>query len=59
MAILGNSGSRTEALVIASSTLCNILLEFSPSKERILESGAVDLLCGLTHKSDPSLRSGV
>ena len=56
MAILGNSGSRTEALVIASSTLCNLLLEFSPSKERILESGAVDLLCGLTHKSDPSLR---
>lgn len=56
MAILGNPGSRTEALVIASSTLCNLLLEFSPSKERILESGAVDLLCALTHKSDPSLR---
>ena len=40
----------------ASSTLCNLLLEFSPSKEPILDSGAIDLLCQLTHKYDPSLR---
>jgi len=32
------------------------LLEFSPSKEPILDSGAIDLLCQLTHKYDPSLR---
>lgn len=41
---------------VASSTLCNLLLEFSPSKEPILESGAVDLLCSLTKRDDPALR---
>ncbi|KFM80462.1 Armadillo repeat-containing protein 8, partial [Stegodyphus mimosarum] len=35
---------------MASSTLCNLLLEFSPSKEPILECGAVELLCGLTRR---------
>ncbi|XP_055953490.1 armadillo repeat-containing protein 8-like isoform X2 [Argiope bruennichi] len=45
-----------EVLTVASSTLCNLLLEFSPSKEPILECGAVDLLCSLTHREDPSLR---
>ena len=42
-------------LVVASSTLCNLLLEFSPSKEPILESGAIDLLCQLTHRYDAAL----
>ena len=56
MKILATQGAKVESLVIASSTLCNLLLEFSPSKERILDFGAVDLLCGLTNKSDPSLR---
>jgi len=45
-----------EPLIVASSTLCNLLLEFSPSKEPILDSGAIELLCHLTHKSEPSLR---
>ena len=43
-------------MILASSTLCNLLLEFSPSKEPIVDSGAIDLLCQLTHKYDPSLR---
>jgi len=56
MKILSSQNAKTESLVVASSTLCNLLLEFSPSKERILESGAVDMLCALTLKYDPSLR---
>jgi hypothetical protein len=45
-----------DILTVASSTLCNLLLEFSPSKEPILESGAIDLLCDLTRRPDPALR---
>ncbi|XP_007493992.1 armadillo repeat-containing protein 8 isoform X4 [Monodelphis domestica] len=45
-----------EILVVASSMLCNLLLEFSPSKEPILESGAIELLCGLTQSENPALR---
>ena len=41
-----------EVLRLASSTLCNLLLEFSPSKEPILESGVVDMLVGLTRRDD-------
>lgn len=49
-------GAHDDILVVASSTLCNLLLEFSPSKEPILESGAVDLLCSLTFRENPALR---
>ncbi|KAG8233021.1 hypothetical protein J437_LFUL013690 [Ladona fulva] len=49
-------GAGEDVLSVASSTLCNLLLEFSPSKEPILESGAVDLLCQLTKRKDPALR---
>ncbi|XP_075793481.1 armadillo repeat-containing protein 8 isoform X3 [Pelodiscus sinensis] len=45
-----------EVLVVASSTLCNLLLEFSPSKEPILESGAIELLCSLTQSENLALR---
>jgi len=45
-----------EVLRLASSTLCNLLLEFSPSKEPILESGVVDMLVGLTRRDDQALR---
>nr|XP_033800071.1 armadillo repeat-containing protein 8 isoform X5 [Geotrypetes seraphini] len=45
-----------EILVVASSTLCNLLLEFCPSKEPILESGAIELLCSLTQSENPALR---
>ncbi|KAK2141288.1 hypothetical protein LSH36_1127g00056 [Paralvinella palmiformis] len=45
-----------EVLAVASSTLCNLLLEFSPSKEPILGSGAVELLADLTKQEDSALR---
>uniref|UniRef100_A0A3Q1G5A7 Armadillo repeat-containing protein 8 n=1 Tax=Acanthochromis polyacanthus TaxID=80966 RepID=A0A3Q1G5A7_9TELE len=45
-----------EVLVMASSTLCNLLLEFSPSKEPILESGVIELLCSLTQSDSSALR---
>ena len=45
-----------DILAVASSTLCNLLLEFSPSKEPILESGAIELLCNLTRRDDAALR---
>ncbi|UYV73697.1 ARMC8, partial [Cordylochernes scorpioides] len=45
-----------DILGVASSTLCNLLLEFSPSKEPILERGAIELLCRLTRKEQLSLR---
>lgn len=48
--------NRQDILAVASSTLCNLLLEFSPSKEPILESGAVDVLCNLTRNEDQVLR---
>lgn len=45
-----------ELLTVASSTLCNLLLEFSPAKEPILEQGAIQLLCSLTNRPEPSLK---
>ncbi|KAM9802865.1 armadillo repeat-containing protein 8 isoform X2 [Syngnathus typhle] len=45
-----------EVLVMGSSTLCNLLLQFSPSKEPILESGIIELLCSLTQSETPALR---
>ncbi|XP_043266482.1 armadillo repeat-containing protein 8-like [Venturia canescens] len=52
----GRGEGEEDLLTVASSTLCNLLLEFSPSKEPILESGGVELLCSLTKRPDPSLR---
>lgn len=45
-----------ELLHVSSSTLCNLLLEFSPSKECILDCGAINILVGLTSRPDPGLR---
>lgn len=45
-----------ELLTVASSTLCNLLLEFSPAKEPILEQGAIQLLCSLTLRPESSLK---
>ena len=45
-----------ELMTVASSTLCNVLLEFSPAKEPMLELGAVQLLSELTHRTETSLR---
>ncbi|XP_071942757.1 armadillo repeat-containing protein 8-like [Antedon mediterranea] len=55
MELLSSPGN-ADVLVVASSTLCNLLLEFSPSKERIVEAGAVNLLCRLTEDLNPALR---
>ncbi|XP_033210548.1 armadillo repeat-containing protein 8-like isoform X1 [Belonocnema kinseyi] len=54
--ISGRGEGEEDLLTVASSTLCNLLLEFSPSKEPILESGGVELLCSLTKRPDPALR---
>lgn len=54
MKVLQNAPN--EILIVASSTLCNLLLEFSPSKEPILESGAIELLCSLTQSENLALR---
>lgn len=40
-----------ELMTVVSSTICNLLLEFSPAKESLLESGIIAILCELT-KSD-------
>ncbi|XP_045177690.1 armadillo repeat-containing protein 8-like isoform X1 [Mercenaria mercenaria] len=45
-----------ELLQVSTSTLCNLLLEFSPSKECILDCGAINILVGLTSRPDPGLR---
>ena len=45
-----------ELLTVVTSTICNLLLEFSPAKEPMLESGAVEMLCELTRHSVASLR---
>ncbi|KAK4877482.1 hypothetical protein RN001_009988 [Aquatica leii] len=45
-----------ELLSAASSTLCNLLLEFSPAKEPMLQQGAVQLLATLTTRTEPALR---
>jgi hypothetical protein len=46
----------TELLTAASSALCNLLLEFSPAKEPMLQQGVVKILVDLTGKAEPSLR---
>ncbi|XP_066148155.1 armadillo repeat-containing protein 8-like isoform X1 [Euwallacea fornicatus] len=45
-----------ELLLAASSTLCNLLLEFSPAKEPIIQQGAIQLLVNLTNSPHPALR---
>jgi hypothetical protein len=45
-----------ELLIVITSTICNLLLEFSPAKEPIIENGAIDILCNLTISESPALR---
>ncbi|KAG4070175.1 hypothetical protein HA402_003865 [Bradysia odoriphaga] len=45
-----------ELLTVVTSTICNLLLEFSPSKEPMVESGCCELLCELTKSPDAALR---
>ena len=54
--ILTNLSTPVDIMLLASSAMCNLLLEFSPSKELILENGAVNLLCELTRKKESDLR---
>jgi hypothetical protein len=54
--ILTNPETPVDIMLLASSAMCNLLLEFSPSKELILENGAVKLLCELTRKKESDLR---
>ncbi|XP_047026582.1 armadillo repeat-containing protein 8-like isoform X2 [Helicoverpa zea] len=44
----------TELLTVGSSTLCNLLLEFSPAKEPMLDQ--VEMLCNLTKRPEAALR---
>ncbi|XP_061163815.1 armadillo repeat-containing protein 8-like isoform X2 [Saccostrea echinata] len=43
-------------LPVTSSTLCNLLLEFSPGKEACLEVGAINILAKLTSRSEGDLK---
>lgn len=45
-----------ELMTVVSSTICNLLLEFSPAKENLLDSGAIDILCELTKSHNAALR---
>ena len=45
-----------DLMLVASSTLCNLLLDFSPSKEPIVGEGALPLLVNLTRHPRASLR---
>ncbi|XP_038223493.1 armadillo repeat-containing protein 8-like [Zerene cesonia] len=51
-----NDAPGTELLTVGSSTLCNLLLEFSPAKEPMLDQGAVEMLCSLTKRPEAALR---
>ncbi|CAH0546237.1 unnamed protein product [Brassicogethes aeneus] len=55
MTLVAGSPS-VELLTAASSALCNLLLEFSPAKEPMLQQGVVQLLATLTSRTDPALR---
>jgi hypothetical protein len=46
----------SELMIVVSSTICNLLLEFSPAKESILDSGAINILCELTKSQNQALR---
>ncbi|XP_074593051.1 armadillo repeat-containing protein 8 isoform X2 [Brevipalpus obovatus] len=45
-----------DVMIVVSSTLCNLLLEFSPSKEHFLDRAAVETLCSFTQRDEPALR---
>lgn len=55
MALLTGSPP-TELLSAASSALCNLLLEFSPAKEPMLQQGVVQILANLTTRPEAALR---
>ncbi|KAI7695713.1 Armadillo repeat-containing protein 8 [Sarcoptes scabiei] len=48
--------STYEIIMLASSVLCNLLLDFSPSKQHFLDHFSIELLCNLTKRDDVQLR---
>ncbi|KAH1004327.1 hypothetical protein HUJ04_004100 [Dendroctonus ponderosae] len=51
------AGDTTKEMILAaSSTLCNLLLEFSPVKEPLMQQGAIQVMSNLTTYSDPAVR---
>ncbi|XP_055324144.1 armadillo repeat-containing protein 8-like isoform X1 [Sitodiplosis mosellana] len=53
---LSSGSPSNELLTVVTSTICNLLLEFSPAKEPMVELGAIELLCQLTQNSELALR---
>lgn len=53
---LSSGNPSNELLTVVTSTICNLLLEFSPAKEPMVESGAIELLCQLTQNPELALR---
>ena len=54
--LLSTTDDNIDILSVVSSTLCNLLLEFSPSKSHFLDKGVVETLCALTKKKEEELR---
>ncbi|XP_037935877.1 armadillo repeat-containing protein 8-like [Teleopsis dalmanni] len=53
--IISNQTS-IEYLIATSSTICNLVLEFSPSKEPLVNSGIIEKFCQFTKHSEPEIR---
>lgn len=53
---LSSGSPSNELLTVVTSTICNLLLEFSPAKEPMVELGAIELLCQLTQNAELALR---
>jgi hypothetical protein len=45
-----------EIFAAATALMCNLLLQFSPCRETILEAGAIEILCAATKREDQSIR---
>ncbi|KAG8526321.1 uncharacterized protein KY384_000314 [Bacidia gigantensis] len=45
-----------ELKIAATAVICNLVLEFSPMREAVLDNGILGILCEHAHMNDPSLR---
>lgn len=45
-----------QVIITASATICNLVLDFAPMKQTIIERGGVEQLTLLTYSSDPNIR---
>ena len=50
------TSSNQQITLLASSTLCNLLSEVTPSKAHFIDRGTMDTLAGLTTREEPTLR---